>query len=150
MKKPTIPLLVLITVLFAAFSLGFFLGRNSACAPVQLSVSQIQEIIQPTQSQAALGLTETTEAALRNAEEPGAGSLSSANSAQTASFSLININTATAAQLETLPGIGPVLAQRIIDYRTANGSFPSVEALLGVSGIGEKRLQALLDLITTE
>lgn len=60
----------------------------------------------------------------------------------------ININTATAQQLEQLPGVGPSLAQRIIDYRDANGPFTSVGELINISGIGAGRLEDILDLIT--
>ncbi|MCU1508353.1 MAG: competence protein ComEA [Glaciihabitans sp.] len=52
----------------------------------------------------------------------------------------VSINTGTAAELETLPRVGPALAQRIIDWRTANGRFSSIDDLLNVSGIGEKTL----------
>jgi competence protein ComEA len=61
---------------------------------------------------------------------------------------LININTADQMELETLPGIGPVTAQKIIDYRTANGGFPDIEAILDVSGIGEVTFEKIRDLIT--
>jgi competence protein ComEA len=61
---------------------------------------------------------------------------------------IININTATLDQLETLPGIGEVLAQRILDYRTEHGPFKSVEDLLDVSGIGDARLADLKPHIT--
>ena len=61
---------------------------------------------------------------------------------------LVNLNTATAEQLETLPGIGPVLAQNILDYRTEHGPFRTVEDLLNVSGIGDARLEQLRDLVT--
>ncbi len=60
----------------------------------------------------------------------------------------ININSATAEQLEQLPGIGPSLAQRIIEYRDANGPFTSVGELTNVSGIGAGRLEDILNLIT--
>ena len=61
---------------------------------------------------------------------------------------LININTASREELETLPGIGEVLAQRIIDYRRTNGYFKSIEEIKEVSGIGEKKFEAIKDLIT--
>ena len=55
----------------------------------------------------------------------------------------VNINTADATQLDTLPGIGPVMAQRIIDYRNQHGPFLSVDELDNVSGIGPKTLEKL-------
>ena|SRR5438067_1651796 len=60
----------------------------------------------------------------------------------------INVNTATEPELETLPGVGPVLAQRIIDYRTQHGPFATVDALDDVSGIGPATLADLRDLVT--
>ena len=63
---------------------------------------------------------------------------------------ILNINTATAAELETLPKIGPVLAQRIIDYRQANGPFTSPEGLLEVVGIGEEIFAAIEDLVAVD
>jgi competence protein ComEA len=61
---------------------------------------------------------------------------------------LINVNTAALDQLETLPGIGPALGQRIIDYRELHGPFGSVDDLVNVSGIGEKRLEDLRPMVT--
>ncbi|QGP92463.1 Helix-hairpin-helix motif protein [Neomoorella glycerini] len=60
----------------------------------------------------------------------------------------ININTATLAELDTLPGIGPTLAQRILDYRTQKGPFRTIEDLQNVGGIGPKKFADLKDLIT--
>ncbi|MFT4213304.1 MAG: ComEA family DNA-binding protein [Microbacterium sp.] len=66
----------------------------------------------------------------------------------TADDDRVNLNTADAAALDTLPRIGPALAQRIIEWREANGSFTSVEDLLAVSGIGETVLAGLRELVT--
>ncbi|RMD71121.1 MAG: ComEA family DNA-binding protein [Gammaproteobacteria bacterium] len=60
----------------------------------------------------------------------------------------IDINTATAEQLETLPGIGPKKAQAIIDYREKHGPFQSVDDLTKVPGIGQKILEKIRDKIT--
>ncbi|MDP8957691.1 MAG: helix-hairpin-helix domain-containing protein, partial [Actinomycetota bacterium] len=59
----------------------------------------------------------------------------------------IQLNEASAAELETLPGVGPVLAERIVAQREEHGPFASVEDLLDVPGIGEAKLAALRDLV---
>ena len=62
----------------------------------------------------------------------------------------MNINTAGADELESLPGIGPVLAQRIVDYRTEHGPFRSAEELTQVEGIGRATMESIQDHIITE
>lgn len=95
-----------------------------------------QKIYVPTvgeqQAAAAVGGAESS-----TATTPGAGS----------SSGLVNINTASAAELQTLSGIGPSMAQSIIDERTKNGAFASVDDLMRVSGIGEKKLAKIKDCI---
>ncbi|PNG20334.1 DNA-binding protein [Streptomyces cahuitamycinicus] len=59
----------------------------------------------------------------------------------------VPLNTATADQLDTLPGVGPVLAQHIIDYRTQHGGFRSVDELREVNGIGDRRFADLRNLV---
>ncbi len=61
---------------------------------------------------------------------------------------LVDINTATQEELESLPGIGPTLARRIIDYRQANGPFASIEAIQDVEGIGPGIFKEIEELIT--
>jgi competence protein ComEA len=61
---------------------------------------------------------------------------------------LVNINTATLDELNALPGIGPTTAQKIIDYRTANGPFSTIEDIINVSGIGTATFEEIKDLIT--
>ncbi|WP_348650788.1 helix-hairpin-helix domain-containing protein [Verrucosispora sp. WMMC514] len=76
---------------------------------------------------------------------PGAGPLPGAGPG---AGGRVNLNTATSAQLETLPGVGPVLAQRIIEYRDQHGGFRSVGDLRQVTGIGDARYEQLKDLVT--
>ncbi|MCA9472550.1 MAG: helix-hairpin-helix domain-containing protein [Nitrospirales bacterium] len=59
----------------------------------------------------------------------------------------LNINTATMAQLEGLKGIGPELAERILDYKKKNGDFKNIQDLTKIKGIGEKKLAMLKDSI---
>jgi competence protein ComEA len=71
-------------------------------------------------------------------------------SVQTASAGgLVNINTATVQELdERLPGVGPAIAQRIVDYRESNGGFSKIEDIQNVSGIGDKKYADIKDLIS--
>lgn len=71
----------------------------------------------------------------------------SASSGAGGATGLVNINTASAEELQTLSGIGPSMAQSIIDERTKNGAFASVDDLMRVSGIGEKKLAKIKDSI---
>ena len=62
--------------------------------------------------------------------------------------SLVNINTATQTELETLPGIGPSIALKIINYRKENGKFSNVEELKNVNGIGDNKFEAMKKYVT--
>jgi len=84
----------------------------------------------------------------RNAVAPGGLAASASTAAPDATGSLVSLNTATAEQLETLPGVGPVTAQKILDWRGANGAFSSVDELLEIDGIGEKTLADLAPHVT--
>lgn len=70
--------------------------------------------------------------------------------AEDAEDARLDLNSATAAQLTELPGIGEALAERIVAYRDENGPFSSVDELTNVSGIGEKKLDAVRALIKAE
>ncbi|EFL41413.1 ComEA family DNA-binding protein, partial [Streptomyces griseoflavus] len=75
---------------------------------------------------------------------PGGGPGTAAGAGPTAPVSL---STATLDQLDALPGVGPVLAQHILDHRTRNGGFRSVDELREVNGIGDRRFADLRDLV---
>ncbi len=70
--------------------------------------------------------------------------------AAAAQMDKVNVNTATVAQLTALPGVGEAIAQAIVEYRDNNGAFRSVDDLLQVKGIGEKKLAALRGLVSLE
>lgn len=173
MKKLVPNLLLVLTLVFAAFTCGFFLGRNFTHGDVQLASLSLPALSAGTPSTAASSepvdttqpsettappSADTVSTSARIPEETEASQSSQAltepleetTAATTAggSTGLININTASAAALTALPGIGDVLAQRIVDYREANGPFRTVAELTKVKGIGEKKLEAILDLIT--
>ena len=78
---------------------------------------------------------------------PSAGVASPAGDPTSGGAGPIDLNTATLAELDTLPGVGPVLAQRILDWRTQHGQFASVDQLSDVPGIGDARLAQLRDLV---
>ena len=136
MKKASIILLA-ITLVLSAFTAGFFLGRNFS--GTQLTIREQGEIPTTTTPSAPPSLPNVN-------AEPSAPHVTQP-SQQTPS-GLLNINTATAAQLQDLPDVGPVLAQRIVAYRQANGPFTTIEQLLLVEGIGETLLDRISDQIT--
>lgn len=83
---------------------------------------------------------------------PTAAAKSSAARTPTAKASTgkINVNTATLEELDTLPGIGPAIAQRIIDYRTQNGDFKKIDNLKNVRGIGDALFNQIKDLVALQ
>lgn len=94
-------------------------------------------------------------AAAQEAPKPQAAASAAAPTKKAASThkataqSPVNINTATAEELQTLPGIGPAVSRRILDYRQKNGSFKKAEDLMNVRGIGERSFLKLKPLVIT-
>lgn len=101
------------------FTMGYLLGSGSGQTQVQVTVAE-PILVQQT------------------AEQP----------VVPAETDCLDLNTATQEQLESLPGIGPELAGRILQYRQSCGGFVSAEQLMDVKGIGEKRYAALKELVS--
>lgn len=128
MKERKIALvLLMLTLTFLGFCVGLFVGKQREPASVTIYTGK------------------TPTAATSETAEPSAS-----ESVRSDSYvnGRLDINRASVEELTTLPGIGPSLAQHIVDYREQNGSFSSVEELCNVNGIGEKRLNAILEYIT--
>jgi len=83
-----------------------------------------------------------------SATSAAGGSAASAGGSVTAPGAPVNINTASLEELDALSGVGPATAQKIIDYRTANGPFKAVDDIKNVSGIGDAMFAAMKDQIT--
>lgn len=113
MKNKGSFVLLAVTLLFVGFTLGLLLGQNGLRSS-DVSVSYIRT---PASSEETTG--------------------------QTQGMLIVDINTADQTLLTSLPGVGDYLARRILEYRQENGPFTSVEDLLNVSGIGEKKLEEI-------
>ena len=125
LKKPVLSGLLAVTLLFLGFTLGFYLGSNRDQAAITVAVPKNVQTIPEEIS--------TTKPPLQT--EPSI-------------VFPVNINTADKDTLMALPGIGETFALRILSYRQTYGPFSSVMDLMNVDGIGEKRMEEILDLIT--
>ena len=143
-------LIYCIMAVLCAFSLGWVLGSGGTHETVTVQVSsqpqETKETPASQETQTPEAPQETQEEAPPELEEAEQQTQLSAPTEEAP----LNLNTATQAELELLPGIGPVLAQAILDYRDSFGGFSSKEQLKEVSGIGEKRYAAVEALITVE
>ena len=157
-----------ITLAFACFMGGFFTGRSWSAVNITSATTHVED-------SSGIGITitrpesTTIEPSAQNIQEkntsnnidnniiggeqnpplvPENSQPSEATGAPKGGDGKININLATQSELTGLPGIGGVLASRIVDYRRQYGDFSRIEDIRNVSGIGEKRYEAIQDKIT--
>ena len=164
---------IALTLAFICFMGGYFTGRKGAVNIVSVAAAQSSETRQTVQATAgpnkAVAQSQQKSTAATPSENGGAslgaGALDGAEAsgdavteqpvsavtgAPKSGDGKININLASQSELTDLPGIGGVIASRIIDYRRQNGNFSRIEDLRKVSGIGEKRYEAIADKITVD
>ena len=119
---------------------GFMEEANTAIVNLAQPLSDGLQVYVPTQGE------EVPAPAFLTVNNPVPDNTAETNNS--APGSLVNINTATQAELEDLPGIGPSTAQNILDHRDANGPFATIESIMDVSGIGDGRFNQIKALIT--
>lgn len=134
--SPPERVVIAIAVIAAVFTLGFFTGRGTGGAFVVETEKQV------TLDSPASAEGEPSASAGTNTPDASANPESSGGK--------VNINTADSAQSQTLPGIGEVLALRIIAFRETNGNFTITDEIMDVAGIGEAVFNNLEPLITVE
>ncbi len=115
---------------------GFAEDADDAGVNLARPVSDGEQVVVPVKGAAAAAGSGTS----------GVGGLGTAGGGG-AGDARVNLNTATVAELDILPRVGPAIAQRIVDWRATNGRFSAVDDLLSVPGIGEKMLESLRPLV---
>jgi len=131
-------------------------GIEARLSAQETKIAELETKLSGTKSEpvavdpAAIAAASTQPAAVsvsKPAEAVSAPTSSTAVPAPATQSKIVHINTATLADFDSLPGIGPVLSKRILDYREKNGPFASVEGLKKVSGIGDKTYLKFKDLL---
>lgn len=125
-------ILLALTLLFATFTLAFFIGRSSVHAVI--ATERASE-----SPERAVPMAPESEPEPKSESEP-----------EPAPMHSVNLNTAQKSELVELPGIGEVLADRILRFREENGGFICTEQLMDVEGIGEKKYEEVKALIYVE
>ena len=154
MKNKAMAALAALVLLFGGFTGGFFLGRNTRVEIIQTTktvretvpgetVVVLREVLVTLPPETTLPTVPATEPPVHSEPSKQTETKKSSGSTEKKVTFPVNINTASKKELDALPGIGETLAQRIIDYRSANGPFSTVDDLTKVKGIGAKTLEKL-------
>jgi len=149
-----------VTLAFACFMGGFFTGRSWSAVNIVAVATDVGnesgagEPVRSTEETLPAAAPQSdivdtvTDDTMGLPGDPGPAGSSDTAGLPKAGDGKININKASKSELMDLPGIGTVLASRIVDYRDRHGDFSRIEDIRNVSGIGEKRFEAIQDKIT--
>ena len=129
-RKGRIVLIPALALLLVVFSAAFFLGRQTVSHPISVELSR-EPAVQPVRTLPAETVP-LKELPVEDADTDG----------------LIDLNTATKEELMTLPRVGEVLAERILEYRQTYGRFSAPEQIMDVEGIGQATYDGFADMIT--
>ncbi|GHU90369.1 hypothetical protein FACS1894202_10050 [Clostridia bacterium] len=156
---------ILLTVAMLCVTVGYFLGRVPAAETFEISTRHIPdapvaEVTVEVTVETTTVITEyvTAEPPVEPFAEPPTGANQSAEPVPSLTPTAtpaptpsgpVNINTAGLTELQRLPGVGPAIAQRILDDRAANGAYRTVDDLMRVKGIGEKTLEKIRPMAVT-
>jgi len=132
-----------LTLAFIAFAAGYFMGSRTVKGTFTIQTESVGEPVYAAGPSASPSAPESVPPSPSPSPEPSAGQDEEGGL-------LVNINTASSEELQLLPQIGPVLAQRIIDYRESFGGFGSADDIMAVSGIGEAVFEKLKPYIYVE
>jgi len=157
-------IVIALTFAFVCFMGGYFAGSRGSVSIVSVEsqfgeTQQISPVAPQIEDKGTALPDPAAESAAKNADSPGKTEESPAAATQPDSNQAgavkggdgrININSASQSELMDLPGIGSVLSGRIVDYRNQHGAFSSVDDIRNVSGIGEKRFEAIKNKITVD
>lgn len=150
---------IALTALCLCFTAGYFAGRSSGAHVIIAEPAVMPETTKTSGGQAAAADPkkdvrtadpETTDIPATSADTGSAETGSPEIQKPAADPDKLDINTASAAALESLPGIGRVLAERIVEYREKIGGFKTIAQLKDIDGIGDKKFEAIKELVTVK
>jgi competence protein ComEA len=141
----------IITAVFVSFAMGYFLGRRAVPSGVTTPAA-VSDVASPAPASSAPAIARQSPSESSAAETPASSGSQAVpeSDAHHDEQGRLRINLATQEELQELPGVGPAIAARIYEYIQSNGPLKRAATLKNVSGIGDKRFEAIEPMITVD